>query len=329
MIRNQWYIVLESKEVGNKPAGFLRLGEKLVFWRNREGKVICFRDKCSHRGVALSKGETAGDHLQCAFHGLQFDSTGRCVLVPANGRSAPREERFDLAGYTTFEKQGFIWIFWGDGTKSPSEPDFFDNLDELLYVTRQDYWKTHYSRVIENQLDCAHLPFIHRKTIGRGNRTLVDGPLVVWKSPSRFRLFVFNKKDDGSKPLKPEALEERPEGSQHLEFIFPNLWQNFILPKMRVLAAFVPVDEGNTLMYLRSYQGFVKFFPFRKILDWLFMYYNLKIVHEDSSVVVTHDPLRSSLRMGENLFQADLPIIEYRKMREELIERGISVISKQ
>ncbi len=31
MIRDQWYVVLESDEVGNRPIGVTRLGEKMVF----------------------------------------------------------------------------------------------------------------------------------------------------------------------------------------------------------------------------------------------------------------------------------------------------------
>jgi phenylpropionate dioxygenase-like ring-hydroxylating dioxygenase large terminal subunit len=321
MIKNQWYVVLESKEVKDEPAGFVRMGERLVFWRGKEGKVVCFHDKCTHRGVALSKGELVEGQLQCPFHGLKFDASGRCVLIPANGKSAPLENRFDLDGYETYEEHGFIWIFWGEKTRINSKPEFFNNLSGIQYVSMQDPWETHYSRVIENQLDCAHLPFIHKKTIGKGNRTLVDGPLLVWKGTNKFHLYVFNKTDDGSSPLRPEQLEEKPEGSQHLEFIFPNLWQNYILPKMRVTAAFVPVDEEKTLMYLRFYQGFVKFPFFRNILNLFFIQYNFKIAHEDRRVVVTQDPKRTYLRMKENLFPADRPVIEYRKIREELIEK--------
>jgi len=37
MIRNQWYVVLETAEVGTHPIGVTRLGEKLVFWRDPAG----------------------------------------------------------------------------------------------------------------------------------------------------------------------------------------------------------------------------------------------------------------------------------------------------
>jgi phenylpropionate dioxygenase-like ring-hydroxylating dioxygenase large terminal subunit len=321
MVRNQWYVVLESKEVKDKPVGYMRMGERLVFWRDKSGMVICFHDKCTHRGVALSKGELVEGHLQCPFHGLQFDPEGRCIVIPANGKSAPVESRFDLEGYETYEEFGLIWIFWGEKKEIGSKPEFFSDLIGIPFVSFQDPWKTHYSRVIENQLDTAHLPFIHRKTIGKGNRTLVDGPLLVWKGSKRFLLYVFNKTDDGSRPLKPEQLAKKPGDSQHLEFIFPNLWQNYIIKKMRILAAFVPVDEENTLMYLRFYQGLVNFPVLTKLLNLIFIRYNYKIAHEDRRVVVTHEPKRTSLRMNENLIPADRPIVEYRKMRDELIEK--------
>ena len=41
MIGNQWYIVLASNQVGTQPVGVTRLGEKLAFWRDANGKVAC------------------------------------------------------------------------------------------------------------------------------------------------------------------------------------------------------------------------------------------------------------------------------------------------
>ena len=49
MIRNQRYVVLQSKELKDKPLGVLRMGEKMVFWRNKEGEAVCNIDKCCHR----------------------------------------------------------------------------------------------------------------------------------------------------------------------------------------------------------------------------------------------------------------------------------------
>jgi phenylpropionate dioxygenase-like ring-hydroxylating dioxygenase large terminal subunit len=67
MIRNQWYVVLESDEVKTQPLGVTRLGEKMVFWRDQVGKVHAAVDRCPHRGVALSVGKIKDSNLQCPF----------------------------------------------------------------------------------------------------------------------------------------------------------------------------------------------------------------------------------------------------------------------
>ena len=66
MIPNQWYAILDSKEVrAGKPVGVTRMGEKLVAWRDSKGQVTVMRDLCPHRGVALSVGELKGDCIIC------------------------------------------------------------------------------------------------------------------------------------------------------------------------------------------------------------------------------------------------------------------------
>jgi phenylpropionate dioxygenase-like ring-hydroxylating dioxygenase large terminal subunit len=320
MIRNQWYVVLESGEVGQRPIGVTRLGEKLIFWRDADGAVHAAADRCPHRGVALSLGKVRDNHLQCPFHGFEYDSTGQCVLIPANGRGGVVPGAMRLKSYPTHEAHGLIWIWWGRPV--PGElpaPAFFEGLDEgFYYASAHDPWSTHYSRAIENQLDVVHLPFIHRNTIGRGNRTLVDGPLVQWKGERMLYTYVFNRIDDGRPPRKPRELSPKASTSVHLEFIFPNLWQNYISPDVRILAAFVPVDKGHTLLYLRFYQRFVRVPILGQLVARLSMPGNLYIAHEDRRVVVTHQPAVSGLKIGEILIQGDLPIIEYRRKRAEL-----------
>lgn len=320
MIPNQWYVVLDSKQVGKHPVGVTRLGEKLVFWRDDHNTVSCLRDVCVHRQVALSHGKVVGGRLQCPFHGFEYDASGQVVLIPANGKNTPVPKGFAAQGYPTYEKYGLIWIWWGKNPPANlAPPEFFDDLDESFsYATRIDPWEAHYSRAIENQLDVMHLPFIHYNNIGRGGRTLVDGPVVLWVSDDRFQVFVYNRLDDGTPPRKAsEVPVPDPHKDFHLDFIFPNLWQNHISEDTRILAAFVPVDDSHTLLYLRFYQKSIRLPVIKKLINELAMPFNLYIAHQDRSVVVTHTG-GSELRGGEMLIQGDRPIIEYRRKREKL-----------
>jgi phenylpropionate dioxygenase-like ring-hydroxylating dioxygenase large terminal subunit len=323
MISNQWYVVLESSEVrAGRPVGVTRMGERLVFWRDTQGHVVCQRDLCAHRGVALSAGKVVGDFIQCPFHGLEYDPSGRCQLIPANGRTAPVPEQFRVHTYLTHEAHGLVYIWWGDGQPEPAVPPFFEDIDDSFsYSTVRDPWFTHYSRVIENQLDAAHLPFVHYNTIGRGNRTVVNGPLVKWIHPNLMFVYTWNDTDHGQRPLKPEEVPDPP-SPFHLEFLFPNLWENHISPNVRILAAFVPVDEEHTLLYLRFYQNFVRVPILRNLFTRLAMPFNVYVAHQDRRVVQTQRPKRSFLKIGEKLFQADGPILAYRQGREELLARA-------
>ncbi len=335
MIPGQWYVVLESKQVKRNPVGVTRMGEKLVFWRDEAGDVSCLQDRCVHRGVALSKGKVMQGHaecpeddlpharLQCPFHGFEYNPSGKVTRIPAAGKRADVAERFHVKNYPTHEAHGFIWIWWGD--EPPEElapPRFFDDIDDdFYYATVYDPWDAHYSRVIENQLDVVHLPFVHHNTIGRGCKTLVNGPGVQWADDDKFYVFIYNQADDGqTTPKRPsEVPVPDPERDYRLEFLFPNLWENRIDEKVRVLAAFVPVDAERTLLYLRFYQKFLPVPLLGDAVARIAMPFNRMVAHQDRRVVRTQVPKRSRLRGDEQLIQGDRPIIEYRRRRAELI----------
>ena len=322
MIPNQWYAILESDEVKpGRPVGVTRLGEKLVLWRDTQGKVNCISDLCPHRFAALSLGKVSGDCVECPFHAFQFDARGQCQLIPANGKDAPFPKQMKTAAYPAHEIDGFIFIWWGKDQPAPSTPAYFDDLGGMAYATSRVAWNTHYSRAIENQLDVAHLPFVHKTTIGGGIGMLVDGPLTEWCGPDRFRVYTFNRADDGTPPRKPEQLSSAGK-SFWLEFIYPNLWENHISPTVRVTVAFVPVDDEHTLVYLRFYQAFLKAPILKDIVARLAMPFNRRVLRQDQVVVETQAPKRSDLRIGEKLIQADRPIVAYRTRRRELLERA-------
>lgn len=322
MIPNQWYAVLESKEVpAGRPVGVLRMGEKLVFWRDAQGKVVCLHDRCPHRGVSLSLGRLQGECVECPFHGFQFDASGACRLVPANGRSAPAARQIRVASYPSYEVDGLIFIWWGEARETLPPPRYFDNLGDMVYAASRVPWNAHYSRAIENQLDVAHVPFVHASTIGRGAGALVDGPCLEWVGSDKFRLYFMNREDDGRLPLRPDEVTH-PNKPFWLEFIFPNLWQNHLGDQARVTVAFAPVDDEHTLMYLRFYQGFLNAPLVGKWVAQMSMPFNRRVLRQDQRVVETQTPKRSELRMGEKLVQADYPIVAYRRRRQELMENA-------
>ena len=318
MIPNQWYAVLESKEAPTEGAiGVTRLGEKLVFWRDSQGKLSCLRDQCPHRGAALSIGKVLGDNIQCPFHGFEYDKSGKCVLVPAIGKNAPPPRALQTKAYIVREAMDFIWLWYGEPREDLPEIPVFSDLDESFsYLSLKERWPVHYTRAIENQLDVVHLPFVHRTTIGRGNRTVIDGPIIELKD-NMLRVWVFNRKDDGIPARKPQEIDVSGR-SAFLHFRFPNIWMNRISDDSRIVVAFVPIDDSNTLMYLRPYQRMVKAPVVRRLVDLSLLLSSRVILRQDRRVVLTQRPIETWLRMGEKVIQGDRPIVAYRAERERL-----------
>jgi len=325
MIPNQWYVILESNEVKpGKPVGVTRMGEKLVLWRDERGQVTCMADLCPHRGVALSIGKLIGDCVECPFHGFQYDTSGRCTLIPANGKTAPVPKAFRVKQvYPTREAHGFIYIWWGELKPDLPPLPWFDSVsDTFSYATVRASWPTHYSRAIENQLDVVHVPFIHHNTIGRGNQTLVNGPR--WTLEQResqhdlLNIWYDNAVDTGQKPLKPSEMPE-PTRRPLLQFHFPNVWHNWLGDKLHIVIAFAPIDDEHTRMYVRQYQGIVRAPVLRELFNAVGYLGNIVILNQDKRPVVTEWPKCTELYMGEELIPGDGPIVGYRRRREELI----------
>ena len=98
----------------------------------------------------------------------------------------------------------------------------------------------------------------------------------------------------------------------------PNLWQNRIADDLRVMAAFAPIDDAHTKIYLRLYQRMVRVPMLRGLVCAVGNVANGVILHQDRRVVLTQRPKKTELQMGENLLRGDAPVIEFRSRRDEL-----------
>ncbi len=318
MINNQWYAILPSKKVkADRIVAVKRMNLELALFRNSKGELGCVVDQCTHRGAALSLGKIKGDCLQCPFHGLEFNKNGQCNFIPANGKASVADiTRYNVKHYTVREANGIIYLWYGDEEKITDNLPFFDKEIDSTFVFSEleDHWNSHYSRCIENQLDVVHLPFVHHNTIGRGNKTLVNGPKVIWED-GILTTSANNELDEGQKPRSPGECVIR---DTHLCFIFPNVWMNHISEKIKVIIYFAPVDDENTILYIRFYCRLTGSKLLNSLIAYIGKFANTMVERQDKRVVITQRPKASALKSGEKLVPGDGPIIMYRKIRDEL-----------
>jgi phenylpropionate dioxygenase-like ring-hydroxylating dioxygenase large terminal subunit len=288
-----WYVILSSDEVSeNKPFAFTRFGQALVAWRNENGKVVIFDDACPHRMAQLSLGVIKDSCIVCPFHGFEFNEEGKCTHVPETKAAAPN---LQVKKYFTKEENDFIWLWWGDSEPS-KEISWFNNIgNEFVYGGFEETWPVNFSRSVENQLDYAHLPYVHKNSIG--------GKSDV----STKRIFELN--ENYIKVL----LNENNSGA-YFEFRFPNIWQLKISEVFRAVIAFVPVDENTTKLYQRTYQSFLNLPFLGKIVCKFLNVFNKKVLAEDKRVVISQGKPNWQ---NEKLFPSDSAIAYFRKKLTE------------
>ena len=319
---NHWYPVLEPREVVRKPLTVERFGERLVFWRDSSGSLTAQRDRCPHLGASLGAGQVIDDTIVCPFHGFRFGDDGQCRHAPALGRAGRIPKGLAVQTFPVREAHDLIWLWWGDSSRATAELPFFAQLAEgWRHYTVRTEWPVHYTRAIENQLDVAHLPFVHRTTIGAGGRSLVEGPYVE-ADELGIRVWVTNHVDDGRTLRSQAELGAAAQGRPpSLDLRFPGCWLLEISPTFKNFLAFVPVNDHCTRYYLRSY---FRFGPkwLAKPLGWLMSLSNRLILNQDRRVVVTQTPAASSDAQGDQLIAADRAVAQFRRFHARLLNRA-------
>jgi phenylpropionate dioxygenase-like ring-hydroxylating dioxygenase large terminal subunit len=165
-LRDHWYVVAESGDVGRAPLAVTLLGRAYVLWRDPGGAVVAAPDRCPHREAPLSSGALDGGRLVCRYHGWTFGEAGRCVDVPSGGEGVPVPPAAHLEVARTAERYGLVWMSPGEPARGvceiPQEADpAFRRINSGVAV-----WTTHVTRMVDNFLDVTHFPWVHTGTFG-------------------------------------------------------------------------------------------------------------------------------------------------------------------
>jgi vanillate O-demethylase monooxygenase subunit len=194
---NAWYPLAWSRDIGREIVARRVLEEDLAVYRTEEGAVAALEDACPHRLAPLTIGRLQGDAIQCGYHGLTFDCSGRCVHAPGMPRVP---ESFRVRSYPTAESMGMVWVWMGDAEKADRSQVFrLPQYDDPAYSVVQGdplLVQANYLSLADNLCDPTHVVYVHQTTLAsagreetrvqherQGNkvvtwRWVIDGPLM-------------------------------------------------------------------------------------------------------------------------------------------------------
>jgi vanillate O-demethylase monooxygenase subunit len=125
-VRNAWYVAGWSHDFGDALRPVTICAQNMVVFRASTGRIVALEDRCPHKQLPLSKGKRIGDTVQCGYHGMTFDCSGRCVRVPGQD-NLPRNAYVDA--FAVEERHGIVWVWMGDPGKA--DPDKIFHLPQF------------------------------------------------------------------------------------------------------------------------------------------------------------------------------------------------------
>src|SRR5580658_39831 len=179
-LKNTWYVAAWSHEISAEALLARTITRvPVLLWRDRAGRVVALEDRCCHRAAPLSKGRREGDRIRCMYHGLLFDTAGRCVEIPSQEFIPPAAR---VRALPVIERFKWIWVWMGDPARADESliPDTH-YLDDPGWRGIPGYlhYDANYLLITDNLLDFSHLSYVHETTLGGSAKYATALPKVT------------------------------------------------------------------------------------------------------------------------------------------------------
>ena len=271
LVRNAWYVVALSEEVGRTPMARDVMETSLVLYRSEAGEAVALQNRCCHRSFPLAHGRLEGDAIRCGYHGLLYARDGRCIEIPMQDKIPPQ---LCLRRYPLIERAPFVWAWFGapdaaDESLLP-HPAWLGAPDWDMYIGYLPIASS-YVHMHENLLDLSHLSFLHPNTFGTPEYARAPVELAIKGQDIQvWRHVECQLPDIYAVPLQWQgARARRSSGSQ---FVAPGLHVNTGLlhnlelpdaaqqppPTIRVAQIITPIDRTRLHYWFAGCRNFAR-----------------------------------------------------------------------
>jgi len=250
LLRRYWIPAAFSHHIAEPdcpPVRVKLMGERLVAFRDTQGRVGLLDEHCPHRTASLFFGRNEECGLRCVYHGWKFDIEGNCVDLPSEPPGGNFQSKIRIKAYPCHEQGGVVWAYMGPPEHRPEFPDLeWTRIPESQRHVSRHIQECNWLQGLEGGFDSSHLAFLHRGS-ARGGVTIVPTRYEV--VPTDFGLVVGTGRD----------VEDDE------TFWTANV---MVMPFHKIIASvpfgahvWAPMDDENTMLYS------VDFLPDRPLND--------------------------------------------------------------
>jgi len=253
LMRQYWVPAMLSSELPRPdcpPVRVMLLGEKLIAFRDTQGRVGLLDNFCPHRGASLFFARSDECGLRCVYHGWKFDVEGRCVDMPSEPPDSNFKNKVRARAYPCQERGGVVWAYMGPREAAPPLPDLEANqLPEGQWMVSAYQRECSWLQAMEGDIDTAHIGFLHFGSERAEDQ--IEGTFRYYALKDRAPRYAVLDTDYGSMY---GAYRPAGPGQQYwriAQFLFPffTMPPSGLLGRQVVARAWVPMDDTHLLFF--------------------------------------------------------------------------------
>jgi 5,5'-dehydrodivanillate O-demethylase len=239
MLRRYWYPIAIAQELTpQQPTRFVRiLGENLVLFRDKLGRVGLIGDRCSHRSASLCYGRVEERGISCAYHGWLYDTEGNILETPPERNDAIIKSVKNVA-YPVKKFDGMFWTYLGPEPAPLLPPyDLLASPRGRRQVVVHPQLDCNWFQAMENSVDPDHLQILHQEFLTRDNHRPVNSTRGFIDEVQETDFYTTDYGIMKKRTYKDGRVDEHP-------LVFPNMLRQGFGMQIRV-----PVDDAHTLHF--------------------------------------------------------------------------------
>ena len=333
LMRRYWQPIGALVDLDNKWTRRIRLlGEDLVLFKDRQGRLGLIAEQCPHRRASFAHGIPTQNGIRCPYHGWEYNAQGQCINQPNEQDKCAFRDKVSTDAYPVEEMGGMLWTYMGPQPQ-PLLPRWDGFVAEgTIRIMGRTLLPINWLQIMENSLDPVHTEWLH----GHHYEFLKEQEGVKVAISTRHLKIDFKEFEYGM--TKHRLLEGHSEDGDDWKIGHPIVFPNMLAvgngdEKSRYYSfqMRVPVDDTHTLhLWFNAYvppQGVaVPQHLLDKVHTYEVPYLDERgefivdnVDGQDMMAWISQGPIAD--RTQENLGATDKGVVMYRRMLKREMEK--------
>jgi 5,5'-dehydrodivanillate O-demethylase oxygenase subunit len=162
LMRRYWQPMAAADDMQNAWTKRVRLlGEDLVLFKDRQGRLGLIAEQCPHRRASFAFGIPTQDGIRCPYHGWEYSAQGKCLNQPNEPDNCAFRDKVATDAYPVQELGGVLFAYLGP-LPAPLLPRFDGFVVEgAIRMLGRVVLPVNWLQIMENSLDPIHTEWLH------------------------------------------------------------------------------------------------------------------------------------------------------------------------